>query len=170
LESDFFGRPRNLTHDGLPHGIATRGLDADGMPGEEGFVEQLVSSYNETEGAGAERTMTKEARRRLEKSLREQANRSIAGRYTDYGPSPKVVRIPDNASLVPSLPIGIQQLVPGVWIPLRCDDGVQQIAQWQKLDSVTVTEDSNGETVKVVMSPAPNNGQDPDADDAAEEE
>lgn len=151
------------------YGIATRGL-TDGEPGEEGFVEQLVSSYSETEGAGAERTMTREAKRKLEASLREQAQRSIANRYTKYGPSPKVVRIPDNASLVPSLPIGIQQLIPGVWIPLRCDDGVQDISQWQKLDSVTVTEDSSGETVRVVMSAAPNNGNDPDADEAAEEE
>ena len=102
--------------------------------------------------------------------MRAQARRNIAGRWTAYGPAPRVVRIPDNSTLVPNLPIGINQLVPGVWIPLRCDDGIQQLAQWQKLDSVTVVEDKDGEKVSVVMSPAPNDGQDPDADAAAEDE
>jgi hypothetical protein len=151
------------------YGIATRGMDAEGRPGPEGFIEQLANSYSETEGAGTERTLTREARRRLEEGLREQAVRNIAGRYTSYGPAPRVVRIPDNATLSPTLPLGINQLVPGVWIPLRIDDGIQNIAQWQKLDSMTVTQDDKGEKISVVMSPAPNDGADPDADAAAEE-
>lgn len=160
-----------VTNNGGLYGVATRGLEADGTPkGGVGFVEQLASSYGETEGAGTERTLTREARKQAEQKLREQAQRNIAGRYSESGPSPRVVRIPDNATLVPTLSIGINQLIPGVWIPLRIDDGIQELSQWQKLDSVTVQQDARGERISVVMSPAPNDGADPDADQAAEAE
>jgi hypothetical protein len=74
------------------------------------------------------------------------------------------VRVPDNSSLDPSANIGINDLIPGVWIPLRAKGAVREVAQWQKLDLVTVSQDSNGEKVQVTMSPAPNAGSDPDSD------
>ena len=53
-----------------------------------------------------------------------------------------------------------------LWIPLRAMGTVRVVAQWQKLDSVTVDQDaSGGEKISVVMSPAPNGGDDdPDVD------
>ena len=146
-------------------GAASKGLDENGLPGPEGFIEQLASAYGETEGAGSERTLTKAALRRLERSFAGQARRNIANRY----PAPLVVRVPDNATLSPDINIGINQLIPGVWIPLRCTDGVREVAQWQKLDSISVIQNGEGEKVSVVMSPAPNAGEDPDAELAAEE-
>lgn len=157
-----------VTNNNGLYGVATKGL-TDGKPGPEGFIEQLASSYSESEGAGTERTLTREARKRLVASLKAQAQRNIAGRWTTYGPSPQVVRVPDNATLNPTVNIGINQLIPGVWLPLRVDDGIVDVAQWQKLDSVTVTQDDKGEKISVVLSAAPNNGQDPDADEAEEE-
>lgn len=148
-------------------GAAARGLDpVTGLPGSEGFIEQLATSYGESQGAGTEQTLTRTARRELERSLTEQAERNISGRW----PHPVVVRIPDNATLNPELNLGINQLIPGVWVPLRSTGGVRELSQWQKLDSVTVKQDGEGEKIAVVMSPAPNEGQDPDADAAQEEE
>jgi hypothetical protein len=56
--------------------------------------------------------------------------------------------------------------VPGVWIPLFSSRTIRKVSQWQKLDSVTVNFGPDSEQVQVVMEPAPNAGQDPDADDS----
>lgn len=89
--------------------------------------------------------------------LRSQALRNLHGR----NPTPIVVRVPDNSQLNPNLDIGINQLVPGAWIPLRSSATCRQMTQWQKLDNVTVTQDASGEKVQITMSPAPDHGQDP---------
>jgi len=130
-----------------------------------GPVEMLASSYNETAAASTE-TLTPKALADLVTGLTDQAVRNIAGRF----PTPLIVRVPDNSSLSPDCAVGFQQLIPGVWIPLRASGTCRLVTQWQKLDSVSVEVDENGEKVSVVLSPAPNSGQDPDADEAATEE
>lgn len=77
--------------------------------------------------------------------------------------------MPDNSTLHPDTPVTINQLVPGVWIPLRARGTVRDVAQWQKLDLVTVEQDASGEKISVTTSPAPNRGVDPDAEDTAVE-
>jgi hypothetical protein len=92
------------------------------------------------------------------KALRSQAHRNLQG----HNPSPIQVRVPDNSQLNPNISIGINELVPGVWIPLRSDVTCKTLVQWQKLDSVTVTEATgSAEQVTVVMSPAPGLGATP---------
>jgi len=126
-----------------------------------GIVEQLASAYGETEGSGSEETLTSEAREKLEGTLEVQAERSIAKRW----PTPLVVRVPDNSALTADTPVPFQSLVPGVWIPLRARSTCRELAQWQKLDEVTVEEVAgSSESVRVTMSPAPNAGDDPDAE------
>lgn len=137
----------------------------DGEPGPYGLVEQLVSAFGETEDTGTTETLTPEARANLERTLLVQAELGIAHRY----PTPQVVRVPDNATLNPETPVRFNWLVPGVWIPLRAQGTLRSIAQWQKLDLVTVTQDASGEKVSVTMSPAPNQGEDPDQDTPVEE-
>jgi hypothetical protein len=129
-----------------------------------GPIEQLASSYSDSEGAGGE-VMTPAAKAAAEASLIEQAKRNISGRW----PAPLIVRVPDNTTLSPKANVGFQQLIPGVWLPLRSVSTPRRVFQWQKLDSVAVEVDENGEKVHVVMSPAPNGGNDPDSDTAAEE-
>ena len=128
-----------------------------------GPIEQLASSYSDSEGAGGE-VMTPEAKAAAEAALVAQAKRNISGRW----PAPLIVRIPDNTTLSPTANIGFQQLIPGVWLPLRSVNTPRQVSQWQKLDSVAVESDESGEKVHVVFSPAPNGGNDPDSDMAAE--
>lgn len=141
-------------------GAATRPI------GPEGLIEMLASAYGETEGAATE-VLTPAGIAALESTLNKQAERNIAGRY----PVPMVVRVPDNSTLSPETPIGINQLVPGVWIPLRAQGLVRSVAQWQKLDVVTVEQSGDSpERVAVTMSPAPNRGEDPDADTTATED
>lgn len=142
------------------YGVATKGLDENGLPGDIGFIEQLASAYGDSEAEASSQALTRAARNELEASLREQANRNISSRW----PPPVHVRVPDNSSLNPTLNITINQLVPGVWIPLRAQETVREIVQWQKLDSLTVMQDGSGERIAVVMSPAPNEGADPDAE------
>jgi len=81
-----------------------------------------------------------------------------------------VVLLPNNSTLNPQIGVTFDQLVPGVWIPLRSTGTCRKVAQWQKLDSVNVQFGSDGESVQVVMSPAPNAGADPDADEALAED
>jgi hypothetical protein len=133
--------------------------------GPWGLIEQLASDYAEAEGA-AEQIVTAEQRAQKEANLTTQAERNISNRW----PTPIIVRVPDNSALSAEANIGINMLVPGVWIPLRAKGSIRELAQWQKLDSVTVEQTSQGEAVRVTMSPAPNGGQDPDADAAAVEE
>lgn len=133
--------------------------------GPYGLIEQLASAYGESDGTATE-ALTPASRAALEKTLTSQAERNIAGRW----PTPLVVRVPDNSTLNPETNVGINQLIPGVWIPLRSQGTCRDVAQWQKLDLVSVTEGSGGERISVTMSPAPNGGADPDADTAATEE
>jgi hypothetical protein len=128
-----------------------------------GPIEMLASSYSDSAGASAE-LQTPEALAQATAALIEQAKRNIAHRW----PSPLIVRIPDNSTLSPDANVGFQQLIPGVWLPLRSVNTPRKVTQWQKLDSIGVEVDDKGEKVHVVMSPAPNGGNDPDADLAAE--
>jgi hypothetical protein len=153
-----------VTNNNGVYGIAQRGV-VDRDPLYYGWVEQLASAYGETASTADSTTLTRTAKENLSRTLSEQADRNISGRW----PTPLIVRVPDNTTLNPDINIGIQQLVPGVWIPLRAEHELRELAQWQKLDSITVTEEKT-EKITVVMSPAPNAGEDPDADQAAIEE
>jgi hypothetical protein len=122
-----------------------------------GYVEVLASSYSSSASADGE-AYTPAALAALKAGFVSQAQRNAADAY----PSPLVVRIPDNAALSPEVGLGINQLVPGVWIPLQSVATCRTMTQWQKLDSMSVTETGGNEQVTVVMSPAPGAGQDPD--------
>lgn len=153
-----------VTNNNGVYGVAEKGLEA-GIP-PQGFIEQLASAYGSDDENAPSDELNRAAAEALRGTLTEQARRNIANRWTP----PVVVRIPDNATLSPDLNIGINQFIPGVWIPLRSTGGVREVSQWQKLDSISVDQDGSGERISVVLSPAPNGGEDPDADDAAAEE
>lgn len=132
-----------------------------------GPVELLASAYGEAV-SGTDDVLTPDARDQLVKVMEGQAKRGAAGRW----PTPTVVRVPDNSQLSPDAPVTMDQLIPGVWIPIRSSNTLREVSQWQKLDSVTVNVNADGEQVLVVMSPAPGVDEDPDLGDDpdAEEE
>lgn len=88
--------------------------------------------------------------------LDSQAQRNVSGR----SPVPVEVRIPDNSSLRLSYDLTIDDLVPGVQMPLRATLNSRRLTQLQKLDVLRVTETPDGETIQVTLSPA--NRPDPD--------
>ena len=122
-----------------------------------GPVEMVSSAYGESQAsATSTRALTPAQRDALTQSFVKQARRGIAHRW----PTPVVVRVPDNSALNPQINLGINQLVPGVWIPLRATLTCRKLAQWQKLDSVDVEEIEGVESIRVTMSPAPHSGDD----------
>jgi hypothetical protein len=129
------------------HGDASR-LDVSGNDETYGIVEMLSSSWASDSEVDTG-TYTQAGLATIVESFEGYAERSIADRY----PPPVVVRVPDNTTLNPDAVISIQQLVPGVLIPLRSTGTLRKLAATQKLDSVTVTETSGSETITLVMSP-----------------
>ncbi len=83
--------------------------------------------------------------------LESQALRNLSGRT----PTPRIIRVPDNSTLNMGGVLKITDLVPGVFVPMRVTLNLVPLSQMQKLNSVVVTEDENGETVQVTLYPAP---------------
>lgn len=81
-------------------------------------------------------------------ALNSQAQRDQVGRT----PVPLEIRVPDNASLRTSRNLGINELVPGVIMPVRADMNIRQVQQDQRLDKMTVTETAEGESIQVTLS------------------
>lgn len=87
----------------------------------------------------------------LSREMTSQAQRNLTGRL----PLPAVVRVPDGTALNPNAPITMEQLVPGVRVPVRATRLRRAYQQVQKLDTLDVTQDESGEKVSVTLSPAP---------------
>lgn len=125
--------------------------DGDSVSGNDpiyGQVEMLSSTWaSDTEDESG--TYTEKGLETVRRSFEEFSERSIADRY----PPPVVVRVPDNTSLNPDTVLSIQQLVPGVVIPLRSTGTLRTVVADQKLDSVKVEEREGVETISIVLSP-----------------
>lgn len=116
-----------------------RGVGHAGAPHDfYGVWENIVSMQSEE----ATDTPTQAA-------LNSQAQRDILHRT----PVPLEVRIPDGVGLRLTHDLTIQQLVPGVIMPVVTDKNIQRVTQPQRLDKVKVTETAAGETVQVSLSP-----------------
>lgn len=91
--------------------------------------------------------------------LNAQASRNLLGK----NPPALYVRVPQNASLSPATNLHVEDLVPGVRIPVRAERMGRDVDQMQKLDAMKVTETGGSVRIQVTMSPASLN------DEAAEE-
>lgn len=110
-----------------------------------GEWEILNTAFQETENVSATVTPTTAA-------LRSQARRNSAGRL----PPPLVVRVPDSSTVHPETSVfTMENLVPGIRVPLMATATCRTIRQEQKLDSMRVEETDSGETIAVTLSPAP---------------
>jgi hypothetical protein len=128
-------------------GEATR-LDVSGNDEKYGLVEMLSSTWA-SDSEDDSGTYTQAGLETVRQSFADFAERSIDDRY----PPPVVVRVPDNTTLNPSVLLSIQQLVPGVAIPLRSTGTLRQVVATQKLDSIKVVEQGGKETISITMSP-----------------
>lgn len=120
--------------------------DAGGTDPYYGEWEVLHQAYDENaQGSNPEDIPTVA-------ELKSQALRA----YAQGKQPPLVVRVPDNTRLNPNGVLTIDDLVPGVWIPLSAELPGRSLSQMQKLDSMSVEEsEGNGEVISVTMSPAP---------------
>lgn len=127
-------------------GEATR-LDDDGLDPIYGLVEML-STTADSEADPEEGELTGDETQKIIQSFASHAERAIADQY----PPPVVVRIPDNTTINAKAVVSIQQLVPGVVIPLRSSGTLREVIGNQKLDSVKVVEENGKETVSITLS------------------
>ena len=145
-EANFFAEVI-VTEYGSDHSQAEYVIGQDGVYGEAlntanldyyGPWTNITTAYNE-EGTTAPG----------EPELHSQAQRNLAGK----SPAVVEVRVPDNSGLVLSDTLTINMLVPGVQVPLLARLNARQLSQMQKIDSVTVTETSNGESIQITLTP-----------------
>ena len=85
-------------------------------------------------------------------SLDNAADMNVIGK----NPPPTRVRLPENTLLNPNGILNMQDLVPGVHIPLRASLFSIDLIQMQKLNSMKVTETGkDGEQITISVGPAP---------------
>lgn len=82
--------------------------------------------------------------------LDSQADRNLAGR----SPAPIEVRVPDNSGVVLTDTLTINHLVCGVQVPILATLNARRLSQLQKIDHLTVIETSEGESVRITLTPA----------------
>lgn len=104
-----------------------------------GEVEIVARPYAEDEGGSP-----------TQAEMQAQADRNLGGR----NPTPIQVRIPDGSTLNPKGVLGMKDLVPGVYLPLRVDMMGRKLTQMQKLEKVVTTETAKGEEINVTLFPA----------------
>jgi hypothetical protein len=149
---DFIGDPV-ITEYGMELGTYVAMTDGEGNWGAAGGVdpyygehELLFQAYDES----SQNTANPEDPPTVAE-LTSQAVRS----HNQSKLPPMVVRIPDNTRLNPNGSLTIEDLVPGIHIPLTADLPGRQLSQMQKLDSMSVEETAgSGEVIKVTLSPA----------------
>ena len=146
-EKDFFG-PIIVTSYGSDHTQIAAVVGHDGAYGEAVNPEHLdlygpwtkvFTPYNE-EGTQAP----------TQGELNGQAARNTSGR----SPVPVEVRVPDNSTIRLSHDLTINDLIPGVQMPLLATLNARARNQLQKLDRVSVKETAQGETIQVTLTPA----------------
>lgn len=81
-------------------------------------------------------------------ALNSQAQRDQVGRT----PVPIEIRVPDGSTLRTGPTLGINELVPGITIPVRADLNLRRLQQDQRLDKMVVTETATGESIQVTLS------------------
>lgn len=80
--------------------------------------------------------------------LNSQARRQIAGRT----PVPMEIIVPQDGGLRLSHDLRINELIPGVTIPVRATLNLRPVTQDHRLEKVTVTETPAGETIQISTS------------------
>lgn len=144
-ENDFLSTPV-ITAYGSDLAAAVYVVGQDGLFGKAvaaspyyGPWTKILTAYSE-EGADAP----------TQAELNSQAKRNLNGRL----PVPVEVRVPDNSTVRLSDTLSINDLVPGVQVPLLASLGARKLSQLQKIDHVRVREEPDGETISVTLTPA----------------
>jgi hypothetical protein len=82
--------------------------------------------------------------------LNSQARRQLVGR----NPLPREIIVPQGSGLRLGNDLHINELIPGVTMPVRAVMNLRPVAQNMRLNRVVVKESASGETVQVDLAPA----------------
>jgi hypothetical protein len=150
---DFIGDPV-ITQYGSELTTYVAMTDGKGHWGDAGGIDPYYGEWEVLHQAYDENASTPDPEDDNEPSVAEMA--SQARRTWIQGQRPAlVVRIPDNTRLNPKGVLTIEDLEPGVWIPLTATHPGRTVSQMQKLDTMSVDETAEGgEVIRVVLSPA----------------
>lgn len=91
-----------------------------------------------------------------EDAIRDQSSAQAEAQaiITAGDPAPLILDVPDGAQLDPDAPVGIQDLVPGVIVPVTSTQTCRQVYADLRLTRLAVTyTSSEGEAVKVTLAP-----------------
>lgn len=73
----------------------------------------------------------------------------VAGGY----PTPLIVNVPDGSQLAPNAPVGINDLIPGVQVPVTTSQTCRVVAADLRLQRLSVSYGADGESVRVTLVP-----------------
>lgn len=145
-EADFLGDIAVTVH-GIETATLTAVTDGEGRFAETGgedpyygIIERLSTMDDEDDDTAPP----------SQEEMLAQAVRNHAGRT----PTPVSLHIPDNSSLNPKGILTVDDLVPGVFVPVRVTLTARTVSQMQKLQSVKFEETPEGETISVVFYPS----------------
>lgn len=79
-----------------------------------------------------------------------EARSLVAGGY----PTPLIVHVPDGSQLAPNAPVGINDLIPGVQVPVTTSQTCRVVAANLRLQRLSVSYGDAGEAVRVTLVPA----------------
>lgn len=119
----------------------------NGMYGHAGGIDPYYGELQYCESMVDEDSTEKPSQNSLDNA----AEYNMSGKL----PVPVVVRLPDNTQVNPNGNLSFEHLVPGVRIPLRANFRGTILTQMQKLNTVSVEETPEGETITVSMVTAP---------------
>jgi hypothetical protein len=126
------------------NGYASQAVAPAWAISQYGYIDHLISTYNEAAGTEVPDAEDKRA-------WQEQAQSTLDASF----PAPVRVRVPDNSTLVPSAPYGINELVAGAWVQVVSNDLCRTLDQWHKLDRVHVRQEGGEEKVEITTTAAP---------------
>lgn len=148
-QSDFLGDVR-ITIYGMELATFAAVTGGNGMYGVSGGRdpyygqwEILDSAYDEEADSSAP----------TQGELNSQAQRNLSGRV----PTPVQIRVPENAQINPNGVFTIDNLIPGIQVPVRARLAIREVQQYQKLSKVQVNDDATGERIQVTLVPSTGN-------------
>lgn len=85
--------------------------------------------------------------------LNSQAVRNLSGRI----PTPIQIRVPENAQINPNGVLTIDDMIPGIQVPVRAKLAIREVQQYQKLSKMQVNDDASGERIQITLVPSTGN-------------
>lgn len=151
-ESDFYGDPEVIVSGAdylaINHVSPQQAFGGTPTVGNAGKVDDYYGAWTGIHTADNEDGGTEEAPN--QDAMNSQAQRGLVGKF----PVPIELRMPGGAGLRLSNDLGIQNLVPGVEMPLLAQVNLHKLSQMQVLDKVKVTETAAGETIGITLVPS----------------